>query len=67
MLPLDNLAQRFLTFSSDILTEIRSKDKILTDLRVTDPRDDKSRIEEAKGGLLKNSYYWIFDNADFRQ
>jgi len=57
MLPHDILALRFLTFSSDILTEVRSKDKILTDLRVTDPRDDKSRIEEAKGGLLKNSYY----------
>ena len=34
---------------------------------MTDPRDDKSRIKEAKGGLLKNSYHWILDNTDFRQ
>ncbi|KAF4468595.1 P-loop containing nucleoside triphosphate hydrolase [Fusarium albosuccineum] len=28
----------------------------LTALRVTDPRDDKNRIEETKGGLLPDSY-----------
>lgn len=28
----------------------------LRDLRVTDPRDDKVRIEEIKGGLLADSY-----------
>lgn len=27
----------------------------LRDLRVTDPQDDKKRIEETKGGLLKDS------------
>ena len=26
-------------------------------LRLTDPRDDKKRIKETKGGLLKDSYY----------
>jgi NACHT domain len=36
-------------------------------LRLTDPRDDKKRIEETKGGLLKDSYRWILDNADFQQ
>ncbi|PHH64812.1 hypothetical protein CDD81_3878 [Ophiocordyceps australis] len=39
----------------------------LKDLCVTDPRDDKERIQETKGGLLKDSYSWIFDNTDFRQ
>ena len=41
--------------------------KCLEDLRITDPRDDKIRIEQTKGGLLKDSYRWILDNADFRR
>jgi hypothetical protein len=36
-------------------------------LRLTDPRDDKKRIEESKGGLLKDSYHWILENSDFQQ
>ena len=36
-------------------------------LRVTDPRDDKMRIEETKGGLLEGSYHWIIENSDFQQ
>jgi hypothetical protein len=36
-------------------------------LRGTDPRLDKKRIEQTKGGLLRNSYRWILDNDDFRQ
>lgn len=36
-------------------------------LRLTDPRDDKTRIEQTKGGLLQDSYCWILENADFRQ
>jgi hypothetical protein len=36
-------------------------------LRLTDPRDDKKRIEETKGGLLEDSYCWILDNDEFRQ
>ena len=39
----------------------------LEDLRTTDPRDDKKRIEKTKGGLLEDSYRWILENADFRQ
>jgi hypothetical protein len=34
---------------------------------LTDPRDDKARIEQTKGGLLKDSYKWILDHPDFRQ
>lgn len=41
--------------------------KCLADLRLTDPRDDKKRIEETKGGLLKDSYRWVLDNLDFQQ
>jgi len=36
-------------------------------LRLTDPRDDKKRIEETKGGLLEDSYHWILENPDFQQ
>ncbi|KAF2813936.1 WD40 repeat-like protein, partial [Mytilinidion resinicola] len=36
-------------------------------LRVTDPRHDKKRIEDTKGGLLEDSYRWICENSNFRQ
>ena len=36
-------------------------------LRLTDPRDDKKRIEETKDGLLEDSYHWIFEHSDFQQ
>ena len=39
----------------------------LKDLRSTDPRDDKRRIEETKGGLLEGSYRWILEQSDFQQ
>ena len=39
----------------------------LNDLRSSDPRDDKARIEKDKGGLLEDSYCWILENPDFRQ
>jgi hypothetical protein len=39
----------------------------LTDLYVTDPRDDKTRIEITKGGLLEEAYCWILDNVDFQR
>ena len=36
-------------------------------LRQTDPRDDKKRIEDTKGGLLKDCYRWIFQTPDFKR
>ena len=39
----------------------------LRDLRVTDPRADKIRIEASKGGLLLDSYLWIMEHRDFRR
>ncbi|GKT43277.1 vegetative incompatibility protein HET-E-1 [Colletotrichum spaethianum] len=39
--------------------------EFLRDLRVSDPRDDKHRIERTKGGLLRESYRWILDHNDF--
>jgi hypothetical protein len=49
-------------------TQAEKKDQeCLQHLRLTDPRDDKKRIEETKGGLLKDSYGWIFENSDFQR
>ena len=36
-------------------------------LPLTDPCDDKKRIEETKGGLLEDLYHWILENSDFQQ
>ena len=47
--------------------EIDKLDKCLRDLRITDPHNDKKRIEDTKGGLLEDSYRWILDNADFQR
>ncbi|KAH6883570.1 NACHT domain-containing protein, partial [Thelonectria olida] len=42
-------------------------EQCLKDLYLTDPRDDKKRIQDTKGGLLRDSYRWILDHADFRR
>jgi hypothetical protein len=34
---------------------------------VTDPRDDKKRIEDATGGLLRDSYCWVAESKEFRK
>lgn len=39
----------------------------LRDLFITDPRDDKARIEETKGGLFEDSYRWIFENPKYQE
>ncbi|CAG9950569.1 unnamed protein product [Clonostachys rosea f. rosea IK726] len=44
-----------------------TNDSCLADLRSTDPRDDKTRIERTKGGLLEDSYRWILNNDNFQQ
>lgn len=45
----------------------KTNDKCLADLRSTDPRDDKRRIERTKDGLLKDAYRWILHHADFQR
>jgi hypothetical protein len=47
--------------------KIRKQEECLRDLRATDPRNDKKRIEETKGGLLADSYRWVLDNTTFQQ
>ena len=56
--------------SNTLRKEIHKDDKdtqCLQDLRQTDPRDDKKRIEDTKGGLLQDAYHWVLDNSEFQQ
>ncbi|KAF1934969.1 HET-domain-containing protein, partial [Clathrospora elynae] len=48
-------------------TETRKLESCIRDMRQTDPRDDKKRIEDTKGGLLADSYRWVLENAAFLQ
>ncbi|KAF2260607.1 HET-domain-containing protein [Lojkania enalia] len=45
----------------------REDQQCIQHLRLTDPRDDKKRIEETKGGILENSYRWVLENSDFQR
>jgi hypothetical protein len=47
--------------------KIRKQEECLRDLRATDPRNDKKRIEATKGGLLADSYRWVLNNSAFQQ
>ncbi|KAK4031968.1 hypothetical protein C8A01DRAFT_20896, partial [Parachaetomium inaequale] len=48
-------------------TSPQNDSQSLADLRTTDPRDDKKRIEDIKGCLLKGSYQWILDHPECRR
>jgi hypothetical protein len=50
-----------------VIDEAEKQDKCLRDIRQTDPRDDKKRIEDTKGGLLADSYRWVLANPTFQQ
>jgi hypothetical protein len=44
-----------------------SPHQCLRDLRVTDPREDRARIEGDKDRLLRDCYTWILDEASFQR
>jgi hypothetical protein len=50
-----------------LMNEIDSLKRCVQDLHSTNPRDDKKRIEETKGGLLVGSYRWVLSNITFQQ
>jgi hypothetical protein len=50
-----------------LLDEARKLDECIKAIRPTDPRDDKRRIEETKGGLLEGSYRWVLKHPNFQQ
>src|SRR5690606_21747764 len=65
---LDNIHKAILAQSErqeQILADEENR-KCRQDLHRTDPRDDKKRIEQTKGGLLKDSYRWILENSTFK-
>ncbi|KAF3074921.1 hypothetical protein CFAM422_002706 [Trichoderma lentiforme] len=47
------------------ISSAKKEEQCLKDLRVTDPRDDKSRIEDTNGGLLQGAYGWAIKHGDF--
>ncbi|RYP27056.1 hypothetical protein DL767_007830 [Monosporascus sp. MG133] len=53
-----------ITVGGDLNIGVPNKN-CLSDLRSTDPRYDKKRIEQTKGGLLRESYRWILTHDDF--
>ncbi|KAI9863919.1 MAG: hypothetical protein M1824_005957 [Vezdaea acicularis] len=58
----------FASFTPDknLTTFDKEKDyQCLCDLRLTDPRDDKIRIERSKDDLLKDSYTWILEDPAY--
>lgn len=46
---------------------IERRQRCIRDVRLSYPREDKKRIEGAKGGLLKDAYCWVLQNTQFRQ
>jgi hypothetical protein len=44
-----------------------SPHQCLRDLRVTDPREDRARIEGDKDRLLRDCYAWILEDASFQR
>lgn len=51
----------------DYHNHFQTPDSCLADLRLTDPRDDKTSIEKVNGNLQKSSYRWILKNYMFKQ
>ncbi|RDW57694.1 beta transducin-like protein HET-E4s-like protein [Coleophoma crateriformis] len=47
--------------------KFRQMQKCMQDLRLTDPRDDKKRIEATKGGLVEEAYRWVIESSDFQK
>ncbi|RII04521.1 hypothetical protein CUC08_Gglean011908 [Alternaria sp. MG1] len=45
----------------------QDRNQCLRDLRVTDPREDRVRIEGDKDTLLRDCYAWILDDSNFQR
>jgi hypothetical protein len=67
--------EKLVKISRDYLSFVQNIDRrmsdaenraCLRDLQTTNPCDDKDRIEQDKGGLLRDSYCWVLENADFQ-
>jgi hypothetical protein len=62
-----DFAVREQTQQQERIYETSEYNRCMADLRLTDPRDDKKRIQETKGGLLKDAYCWVLDHPDFQR
>lgn len=63
-----NLEQLVTHAETQSAAQVTKEDQeCLKDLLLTDPGDDKRRIEQTKGGLLQESYSWVLDNPDYQQ
>jgi hypothetical protein len=47
--------------------QIQLLEKCIQTIRITDPRDDKKRIEDTKGGLLTAPCRWVINSPQFQQ
>lgn len=45
----------------------KKNNECLQSLWVTDPRHDKTRIEEGRGGLLADAYRWVLQSDEFQR
>jgi hypothetical protein len=50
-----------------LMVEVRKLEDCIRDMHHTDPRDDKRRIEDTKGGIIADSYRWILTNTTYIQ
>ncbi|KAK4905785.1 hypothetical protein LTR49_024960 [Elasticomyces elasticus] len=46
-----------------LLEPVHKREKCVRDLRLSNPYDDKKRIEHTKGGLLVDAYDWILGHS----
>jgi hypothetical protein len=63
-----SVAQDYLGFAKKMDRRMSDAENraCLRDLQTTNPCEDKDRIEQDKGGLLRDSYCWVLENADFQ-
>jgi hypothetical protein len=50
-----------------VTDEVEKQNKCVQDLCSSNPRDNKRRIEQTKGGLLADAYCWVLNNDTFQQ
>ncbi|KAI0146993.1 hypothetical protein GGR57DRAFT_478267 [Xylariaceae sp. FL1272] len=64
-----NIPRRPMKRKRDSAIGVYSKEheQCIADLRFSEPRDDKIRIEQTKGGLLTDAYKWIMSNSQFQE
>jgi DNA replication protein DnaC len=61
------LQQQISVQLQQVSVQLKKEDQeCIQNLRTTNPRHDKKRIEETKGGLLSDSYRWVLQNQSFK-